>query len=60
MQSIATALNELKCMSDALAAEKCVTISAVKLLLSHLTEEVLVTEDDDTELTKEMRKDKDN
>ena len=43
-------------MTDALSAEKCVTISAVKPLLNHLTEEVLVAEDDDSDLTKEMKK----
>ena len=42
-------------MTDALAAEKCVTVSAVKPLLSHLAEEVLVAENDDTDLTKEMK-----
>jgi len=39
-------------MTDALAAEKCVTVSAVKPLLNHITEEVLVAEDDDTDLTR--------
>ena len=43
-------------MMDALTAEKCVTVSAVKPLLSHLAEEVLVAEIDDTDLTKEMKK----
>ena len=56
LQSIAAALKGLKTMTDALAAEKCVTVSAVKPLLSHLAEEVLVAENDDTDLTKEMKK----
>jgi len=43
-------------MTDALASEKCVTISAVKPLLNHKIEEVLVVEDDDTDMTKEMKK----
>ena len=51
LQSIADALKGLKTMTDALSAEKCVTISAVKPLLNHLTEEVPVAEDDDSDLT---------
>jgi len=56
LQSIADALKGLKTMTDALAAEQCVTVSAVKPLLNHITEEVLVAEDDDIDLTKEMKK----
>ena len=56
MQSIADALKRLKTMTDALAAEKCVTVSAVKPMFNHITEEVLVAKDDDTDLTKEMKK----
>jgi len=52
LQSIADALKRLKTITDALSAEKFVNISAVKSLLSHLTEEVLVAEDNDTDLTK--------
>ena len=40
-------------MIDALSAEKCI---AVKPLLSHLAEEVLVAEDNGTNLKKEMKK----
>ena len=54
--SIAAAVKGLKTIMDALAAEKCVTVSVVKPLLSHLAEEVLVAEDDNTDLTKEMEK----
>jgi len=50
------ALKGLKTMTDALAAKKCVTVSAVKPLLNHITEEVLVAEDDGTDLTKETKK----
>ena len=56
LHSIAAALKGLKSMTDALAAEECVTASAVKLLLSYLTEKVLVAEDDDTSLTKEIKR----
>jgi len=51
--SIVNALKGLKTMMDALAAEKCVTVSAVRPLLM---EEVRVAEGDDTDLTKEMKK----
>ena len=55
LQSIAAALKPLTSMTDALSGESCVTISAVKPLLSHLLEKVLVADDDDTDLTKEMK-----
>ena len=42
-------------MTDALSGESCVTISAVKPLLNHLPEKVLVANDDDTDLTKEIK-----
>ena len=42
LQAVAAALKPLKEMTDALSAEKCPTISAVKPLLNHLTTEVLV------------------
>ena len=42
-------------MTDALSGEKCVTVSAVKPLLSYLTSEVLVDQEGDTELTKEIK-----
>ena len=55
LESVAATLKPLKCMTDALAGENCVTVSAVKPLLNHLLEKVLVAEDDDTDLTKEMK-----
>ena len=42
-------------MTDALSGEKCVAISVVKPLLSHVLDKVLVAEDDDTDLMKEMK-----
>ena len=47
LHSIAAALKPLKCMTDALSGESCVTISAVKPILNHLPEKVLVADDDD-------------
>ena len=55
LQSVAAALKSLKCMTDALSGESCVTVSAIKPLLNHLLEKVLVAEDHDTDLTKEMK-----
>ena len=48
LQSVAATLKPLKCMTDALSGESCVTVSAVKPLLNHLLEKVLVAYDDDT------------
>ena len=55
LESVATTLKPLKCMTDAFSEEHRVTVSAVKPLLNHLLEKVLVAEDDDTDLTKEMK-----
>ena len=55
LESVTATLKPLKCMRDALVGENCVTVSAVKPLLNHLLEKVLVAEDDDTDLTKEMK-----
>ena len=55
LQSVAAALKPLKVMTDALSGEKCITISAVKPLLNHLINEVLVEKEEDTELTKEIK-----
>ena len=42
-------------MTDALSGENCVTITAVKPILNNLPRKVLVADDDDTDLTKEMK-----
>ena len=55
LQSIATALKPLKFMTVALSGESCDTISAVKPLLNHLLEKVLVADDDNTDLMKEIK-----
>jgi len=55
LQAVAAALKPLKEMTDALSAEKCPTISAIKPLLKHLTTVVLVDSEDDVELTKEIK-----
>ena len=44
-------------MTDALSGEKCIIISAVKPLLSHLISKVLVESEEDTDLTNEIKED---
>ena len=55
LDSLSAALKPLKEMTDALSGEKCVTVSAIKPLLSHLTSVVLVDKQGDTGLTKEIK-----
>ena len=50
LDSLSAALKPLKEMTDALSGERCVTVSAIKPLLSHLTSEVLVDKQGDTRL----------
>ena len=42
-------------MTDELSGEKGVTISAVNPIVHHITKEILVAKEDDTDLTKEMK-----
>ena len=55
MLSIMKALKPLKEMIDALSGEQSVTVSAVLPLLQHITSNLLMPTDDDTNLTKEMK-----
>ena len=55
LDSITGALKALKEMTDVLAGEKGVTVSAVKPIVHYITTEVLVAKDEDTDLTKEMK-----
>ena len=54
MLSIMKELKPLKEMIDALSGEQSVTVSAV-LPLQHITSNLLMPTDDDTNLTKEMK-----
>ena len=45
----------LKCVTDTLSGESCITGLAIKPLLNHLLEKMLVAEDYDTDVTKEMK-----
>ena len=55
LDSITGALKPLKEMTDVLAGEKGVTVSAVKPIVQYITTEVLVAKEEDSTLTKEMK-----
>ena len=55
LDSIIGALKPLKEMTDVLSGEKGVTVYAVKPIVQHITTELLVAKEGDTELTKEMK-----
>jgi len=55
LDSITGALKPLKEITDVLAGEKGVTVSAVKPIVQYITTKVLVTKEEDTTLTKEMK-----
>ena len=46
LQSVAAVLKSLKVMTDALSGKQCITISAIKPLLSQLISEVLIENED--------------
>ena len=54
LQSITAALKPLKAMTDALSGEQCVTVSAVKPILTHIATKLEESEDD-TEMTKQIK-----
>jgi hypothetical protein len=56
LESVAAVLQPLHVLTDALAGEKHVTVSAIRLLLKHTVEEVLAAQSDDCEIAKEMKK----
>ena len=56
LDSITGALKPLKEMTDRLAGEKGVTVSAVKPIVQYITTDVLVEKHGDSALTKEMKK----
>jgi hypothetical protein len=55
LESVAAVLQPLHVLTDALAGEKHVTVSAIRLLLKHTVEEVLAAQSDDCEIAKEMK-----
>ena len=54
LMSITSALKPLKIMTDALSGENCITISAVKPILNHISTE-LEEADGDTDMAKEIK-----
>jgi len=55
LTSIESFLSPLEDLTDTLSGESHVTISIVKPLLEHLCTDLLLTTDEDTELTKQMK-----
>ena len=55
IESVIQALDPLGELTDALSAEKHITISAVRPLINRLTEEVLKEKDSDTSLTAQIK-----
>jgi len=56
MEQLCQLLEPLSKLTDALASETRVTLSAIKPVLDHIYSDVLVEKDTDTSLTKEMKK----
>ncbi|CAM4597903.1 unnamed protein product [Leuciscus chuanchicus] len=56
MEQLCLLLEPLSKLTDALASETRVTLSAIKPVLDHMNSDVLVEKDTDTSLTKEMKK----
>ncbi|XP_056092489.1 E3 SUMO-protein ligase ZBED1-like [Rhinichthys klamathensis goyatoka] len=56
MEQLCQLLEPLSKLTDALASETRVTLSAIKPVLDHINSDVLVEKDTDTSLTKEMKK----
>ncbi|XP_026083928.1 zinc finger BED domain-containing protein 1-like [Carassius auratus] len=56
LESINAALKKVADFTDALSSEKTVTASSVKPVLQLLTEDLLLPTDEDTELTRNMKK----
>ena len=54
-EAMSSVLKSLSTFTDALAGEKVVTVSAVRPLLKHILEDLLVVSSDDCSLVKEMK-----
>lgn len=55
LESVHKALNPLVDLTDTLSGEAYVSVSCVKPVLQHFSKEILMPEDDDTELTKAIK-----
>lgn len=56
MEQLCQLLEPLSKFTDALSSETRVTLSAIKPVLDHITHDVLVEKDEDSSLTKEMKR----
>lgn len=55
LEAIASVLKPLNIFTDALSAEKCITVSAIRPLLKHILGELLAVSPDDTSFTKDLK-----
>ena len=55
LESVSTVLRPLRQMTDFLSGEQYVTVSVVKPLLNHIFSNVLLHNEEDTTLSKEMK-----
>ena len=55
LEAVASVLGPLSVFTDALSGEKCVTVSAIRPLLSHIVDDLLHVSSDDCTLVKEMK-----
>jgi len=55
LEALASVLEPLSHFTDALSGEKCVTVSAVRPLLSHIMDNCLRASPDDCAIVKEMK-----
>ena len=55
LESVSKALNPVADFTDILSGEDYVTVSSVKPLLQHLSHELLVEDDDHTQLTRDIK-----
>ena len=58
LEAVASVLGPLSVFTDALSGEKCVTVSAIRPLLSHIVDDLLHVSLDDCTLVKETISDK--
>ena len=55
LEAVASVLEPLSHFTDALSGEKCITVSAVRPLLSHIMDNCLRASPDDCAIVKEMK-----
>ena len=55
LEAIVSVLKPLHIFTDALSAEKCVILSAIRPLLTHILNELLVVSPDDSAFVKDLK-----